>query len=86
MKKKQFLLGLAFAFGLFFVAGYSIDNRGFHSSIFGIIGCLLLVTSYIGFFWPKIKAGDKHARHLTWLLTGLVLLIIALDIAEAMLA
>lgn len=86
MKKKQFLLGLAFALGLFFVAGYSIDSHGFHSSIFGIIGCLLLVTSYVGSFWPKIKAGDQHVRHLTWLLTGLVILIIILDVAEAILA
>lgn len=86
MKKRQFLLGLAFALGLFFVAGYSIDNHGFHSSIFGIIGCILLVTSYVGFFWPKIKAGDQHTRHLTWVLTGLILLIIVLDIAEAILA
>ena len=86
MKKKQFSLGLAFALGLFFVAGYSIDNRGFHSGIYGIIGCVLLLGSYCGFSWSKIKNGDKHSRHLAYFLGCLLALIIILDIVEAALA
>ena len=31
MDKKQLLFGLLFGLGLFFIASYSIDNRGFHS-------------------------------------------------------
>lgn len=86
MKRKQFLLGLAFALGLFFVAGYSIDSHGFHSGIYGIIGCILLLGSYYGFSWSKIKSGDKHSRHLACLLACLLALIIILDIIEAVLA
>lgn len=86
MKNKQLLFGLAFALGLFFVAGFSIDSHGFHSGLFGLIGCGLLVAAYLGLFWPQIKNGDRHARRLTWLLAGLLILIVGLDIAEAVLA
>ena len=45
MKNKQLLFGLAFALGLFFVAGYSIDSRGFHS-----------VLTWAS-FGPRLKVG-----------------------------
>lgn len=86
MKNKQLLFGLAFALGLFFVAGYSIDSRGFHSGIFGLIGCILLVSAYLGLFWPQIKSGDRHARHLSAGLAVLVALVVILDIVEAILS
>lgn len=86
MKNKQFLFGLAFAVGLFLVAGYSIDNRGFHSGISGLIGCGLLLVAYLGFFGSKIKSGDQHARRLAWLLASLLALVLVLDIVEALLA
>lgn len=86
MKRIQFVWGLAFAIGLFFVAGYSIDNHGFHSGIYGLVGSALLLGSYVGLSWSKIKAGDRHTRRLVWLLGGLLLLMLLLDIADAVLA
>ncbi|HJE26303.1 hypothetical protein [Limosilactobacillus pontis] len=86
MNKKQLLFGLLFGLGLFFTASYSIDNRGFHSGIYGVIGCLLMLSAYCGFNWDKLKAHDHH----TWLIlgwvTGITILIVILDIAEAVLA
>lgn len=86
MSKRQILIGGAFAIGLFLMAGYTIDNRGFHSGIYGILGSILLVIAYLGAFWPQIKAGDHHARRLACWLAALLGLIIILDIAEALLA
>ena len=86
MPERQILSGVAFALGLFLVAGYTIDNRGFHSGIYGILGSLLLMAAYLGTFWPQIKAGDRHARRLACLLAVLLALIIILNIAEAVLA
>ena len=82
MSKRQILIGGAFAIGLFLMAGYTIDNRGFHSGIYGILGSILLVIAYLGAFWPQIKA----ARRLACWLAALLGLIIILDIAEALLA
>ena len=48
MNKKQLLWGLLFAIGLFMAASYTIDNRGFHSGIYGIIGCALILIAYAG--------------------------------------
>lgn len=86
MFKRQVLIGIVFVLGLFLTAGYTIDNRGFHSGIYGILGCGLLMAAYLGAFWPKIKAGDRHARRLTYWLVALLGLMIILDIAEAALA
>lgn len=86
MERKQLLYGLLFALGLFFTASYSIDNRGFHSGIYGIIGCLLMVAAYCGFNWDKLKAHDHHARVILDWLVGITTFIIILDIAEAILA
>lgn len=86
MPKRQILIGGAFALGLFLVAGYTIDNWGFHSGIYGILGSILLVGTYLGAFWPQIKAGDRHLRRLAWWLAALLGLIIILDLAEALLA
>lgn len=85
MKIKETLLGLAFALGLVFAAGYSIDNRGFHSGLSGIVGCMLILVAYVGFNWQKIKAGNPHTRHLLWGLGSLLAFIIALDILEVVL-
>ena len=53
MNKKQLLWGLLFAVGLFMAASYTIDNRGFHSGIYGIIGCALILIAYAGMNWEK---------------------------------
>lgn len=86
MPRKQLLYGLLFSLGLLFTAGYSIDNRGFHSGIFGIIGCLLMLAAYCGFNWAKLKAQNHHVLVTLGWLTGFLVLIIILDIAEALLA
>lgn len=86
MKVRQTLFGIIFALGLFFTASYSIDNHGFHSGLYGIVGCVMILTSYIGFNWPKVRSGDRHVRHLLWGLIALLVLIIVLDIAEATLS
>lgn len=85
MDKKQFGYGFLFALGLFFVASYSIDNRGFHSGIYGIIGCLLILGSYVGLNLAKIKARDHHTLVVMGWLTGVLILIIVLDILEVLL-
>lgn len=86
MKMKETLFGLAFALGLVFTASYSIDNRGFHSGLYGIVGCVLILAAYVGFNWQKIKAGNSHTRHLLWGLGSLLAFIIVLDILEVVLA
>ena len=86
MERKQLLYGLLSALGLFFTASYSIDNRGFHSGIYGIIGCLLMVAAYCGFNWDKLKVHDHHARVILGWLVGITSFIVILDIAEAILA
>lgn len=53
MNKKQLLWGLLFAIGLFMAASYTIDNRGFHSGIYGIIGCALILIAYAGMNWEN---------------------------------
>ncbi|MDO4902665.1 MAG: hypothetical protein Q3959_00215 [Limosilactobacillus sp.] len=82
MDKKQLSLGSAFAIGLFMVAGFSIDSHGFHSGIYGIIGCVLLLGSYLGLYWDKIKSGDLRIKRLSYLLGGLLLLVVILDVIE----
>ena len=86
MNKKQLLFGLLFGLGLFFTASYSIDNRGFHSGIYGVIGCLLMLSAYCGFNLDKLKAHDDHTRLILGWITGITILIVILDIAEAVLA
>ena len=86
MNKKQLLFGLLFGLGLFFTASYSIDNRGFHSGIYGVIGCLLMLSAYCGFNWDKLKAHDHHTRLILGWIIGITILIVILDIAEAVLA
>ena len=86
MDKKQLLFGLLFGLGLFFTASYSIDNRGFHSGIYGVIGCLLMLSAYCGFNWAKLKAHDHHTRVILGWLAAMLAVIVILDIAEAVLA
>lgn len=86
MNKKQLIYGFLFALGLFFVASYSIDNRGFHSGIYGIIGSALILGAYIGLNLAKLRAHDHHTRVILGWLSAILVLIIILDIAEAMLA
>lgn len=86
MKKKQLISGFLFALGLFLVASYSIDNRGFHSGIYGIIGSVLILGAYVGLNLTKLRAHDHHTRVILGWLGTILLLIIILDIAEALLA
>ncbi|WP_267201484.1 hypothetical protein [Limosilactobacillus kribbianus] len=86
MNKKQLLFGGLFALGLIFTASYSIDNRGFHSGIFGIIGCVLMLASYVGFNQEKLKAHDHHTRVILGWLSGILAFIVILDITEVLLA
>ena len=86
MDKKQLLFGLLFALGLFFTASSSIDNRGFHSGVYGVIGCLLMLVAYCGFNWVKLKAHDHHTWVIMGWLAAILAVIVVLDIAEAILA
>ncbi|MBC8744204.1 hypothetical protein H5W18_06215 [Lactobacillus sp. Marseille-P7033] len=86
MNKKQILWGFLFAVGLFMAASYSIDNRGFHSGIYGIIGCILILVAYTGMNWQKLQAHDQHMRKILLLLSSILGIIIILDIAEIILA
>lgn len=85
MNKKQALWALLFAVGLFLTASYSIDNRGFHSGIYGILGCGLILSAYAGMNWQKLRAGDRRTKKVLVTLAGVLILIIILDIAETML-
>ncbi|MBD5806929.1 hypothetical protein EAI26_04270 [Lactobacillus sp. 0.1XD8-4] len=86
MNKKQVLWGLLFAVGLFLAASYSIDNRGFHSGIYGIIGCGLILSSYAGLNWKKLQNKDQHTRRILLVLSCILALIVVLDIAEIVLS
>lgn len=86
MNKKQVLWALLFAVGLFLAASYSIDNRGFHSGIYGILGCALILGSYAGMNWTKLREKDQRTRRVLYVLGGVLGLIIILDIAEAVLS
>ncbi len=86
MDKKQLLYGSLFAVGLVFAASYSIDNRGFHSGIFGIVGCVLMLAAYIGFNQEKLKARDHHTRVILGWLSGILTVLVILNIAEVLLA
>lgn len=86
MKKKQALWALLFAIGLFLAASYSIDNRGFHSGIYGVSGCLLVLGSYAGMNWAKLRARDRRTTKVLYTLSGLLGLIIILDLIEALLS
>lgn len=86
MNKKQMLWAGLFAVGLFLTASYSIDNRGFHSGIYGIVGCLMIITAYAGMNWQKLKAKDSSTRKILYILSCVLGLIVILDIAEAILS
>ncbi|MBB1080369.1 hypothetical protein H5S09_10705 [Limosilactobacillus sp. STM2_1] len=86
MNKKQLLWGGLFAVGLFLAASYSIDNRGFHSGIYGIIGCVLILGSYAGLNWEKLRKKDQHTRQILVILSCVLALIVALDIVELVLS
>ncbi len=73
MNKKQLLWGLLF------------DNRGFHSGIYGIIGCALILIAYAGMNWEKLQSKDQHTRKILVLLSSILGIIIVLDIAEMIL-
>ena len=85
MNKKQLLWGLLFAIGLFMAASYTIDNRGLHSGIYGIIGCALILIAYAGMNWEKLQSKDQHTRKILLLLSSILGIIIVLDIAEIIL-
>lgn len=82
MNKKQLLWGFLFAVGLFMVASYTIDNRGFHSGIYGIVGCAFILIAYSGMNWKKLQLKDQHTRKILLLLSSILGIIIVLDIAE----
>lgn len=85
MNKKQILWGLLFAIGLFMAASYSIDNRGFHSGIYGIVGCIFILAAYTGMNWEKLQAKDTHTRKILLILGIILGILIILDIAEMIL-
>lgn len=86
MNKKQILCAISFAVGIFLAASYSIDNRGFHSGIYGILGCGLILCSYAGMNWQKLQSKDQRTKKVLYGLSAILLLIIVLDIAEAILS
>lgn len=69
----------------FMAASYTIDNRGFHSGIYGIIGCALILIAYAGMNWEKLQSKDQHTRKILVLLSSILGIIIVLDIAEMIL-
>ncbi|MEY8441704.1 hypothetical protein AALA17_03465 [Lactobacillaceae bacterium 24-114] len=82
LKNKNYFFGLAFALGLFLMAGFTVDKISFNSSLLGIIGSFLIVGSYLGFNWEKIKNGDHHTRKIAIWISSLLLLVIILNIVE----
>lgn len=86
MNKKQILWGILFALGLVLAASYSIDARGFHSGIYGIFGCICMLGAYVGMNWTKLQAKDRHTQRILYVLSGILVLIIILDIAEMLLS
>lgn len=86
MRNKNIIFGLLFAIGLFLMGGFSLDRLGFHSDIIGICGTLLLIAAYLGFNWTKLKNGDHRTRVVTIWVISLLILIIVLNILEAILA
>lgn len=86
MNNKQIIYGLAFTVGLFLAASYSIDDRGFHSGVYGIIGCILILASYTGWNWKKLRVAGSQARKIFYLLSAVLVLIIILDVMEMVLA
>lgn len=86
MNKKQLFSGLLFAIGLFMAASFSIDERGFHSGVYGIIGCVLILVSYTGWNWENIHVAGSRARKILYLLSAVLVLIVVLDIVEIILA
>lgn len=86
MNKKQLLWGGLFAIGLFLAASYSIDNRGFHSGIYGIIGCALILISYAGMNWAKLQAHEAHTKKILMFIAVILGIIVILDIAEVALS
>ena len=85
MRKRNIVLGLLFASGLFLMGGYSLDRFGFHSDLIGILGTFLLIVSYIGFNWSKLKSGDHKTKVVTTGVIILLLLIVILNVIEAVL-
>lgn len=86
LKNKNYLFGLAFALGLFLMAGFTVDQRSFNSSLLGIIGSFLIVGAYLGFNWDKIKNGDHRTRVIAIWISSLLLLVIILNIVELVLS
>lgn len=86
MKNKNVIYGLAFAVGLFLMGGFTLDQRGFHSSLLGVIGSILLISAYLGFNWSKLKSGDHRTRVVTTWVVSLLILMVILDIIEVALS
>ncbi len=67
------------------MGGYSLDRFGFHSDLIGILGTFLLIVSYIGFNWSKLKSGDHKTKVVTTWVIILLLLIVILNVIETVL-
>lgn len=82
MKNKQriwFSLGVL---GIFLMSSFTIKHNHFVSGIGGVMGCFCLIITFIGYQWPQLKAGDPKAKQVTLLLSGLVSLLIILEIVQ----
>lgn len=86
MEKRNIIFGLLFAVGLFLMGGFSLDQLGFHSDLIGLLGTFLLIGAYVGFNWSKLKSGDHRTRVVTIWVAVLLLIMIILDIIEAVLS
>lgn len=86
MNKRNIAFGLLFAVGLFLMGGFSLDRLGFHSDLIGILGTLMLIGAYLGFNWAKLKSGDHQTRVVTTWVISLLIIIIILNIIEAVLS
>lgn len=86
MNKKQLIFGVLFAVGLFMAASFSIDEHGFHSGVYGIVGCVLILVSYAGWNWKNLHVPGSQARKILYLLSAVLALIVVLDVMEIILA
>lgn len=85
MNRKNITFGLLFAVGLFLMSSFTLDRHGFHSDLIGILGTIFLITAYLGFNWAKLKSGDHKTKVVTTWVISLLILMIILNIVQAVL-
>lgn len=80
MDRRTFWSALAFVLGLVFIASFSIQHESFYSGICGIIGCVGIVTGFVGLHWQKLQSGNLKMKRTVRLLIVLCIVLIILNI------